>query len=211
MLDEAIVPNCCYSEQLFARKHAPAGYDSYKSFKQWIRDEFWFRCIYCLSRETWYPNGHRAFSIDHVIPQSIAPALRVSYGNLVYSCLWCNSAKSDAGLRDPVSEPMGTHLRILDSGKLESRTDYGKVLEHILLLNEPERVASRRQGILLAELFSQDPQNEFLQEKYYSWFGFPESFPDLETLRPPEGNLNEGSEFQSFFALHGRGELGLVY
>lgn len=211
MLDETIVPNCSYADQLFVRKHSPDGYESYKSFKHWIRDEFWFRCIYCLSRETWYPNGHRAFSIDHVVPKSVTPALELSYENLVYSCLWCNSAKNDAGLRDPVNEPLGIHLEILESGEVNPRTEYGETIMHMLLLNEPERVKSRRRGLLLSELFNEEPENERIREKYYSWFGFPSSIPDLELLRPPHGNQNEGSEFQSAFARNRRGELDLVY
>ena len=211
MLDETIIPNCIYADQSFARKHSPDGYESYKSFKPWVRDEFWFRCIYCLSRETWYPNGHRAFSIDHVAPKSESPALELSYKNLVYSCLWCNSAKSDAGLRDPVNESLGIHLAILSSGMVEPRTEYGETIVHLLFLNEPERVESRRRGLLLVELLIEHPEDENLQEKYYSWFGFPSGMPDLETLRPPLGNLNEGSEFQSVFARNGRGELHLVY
>src|SRR5438874_575576 len=39
-----------------ARKHGPGGYETYQAYKDWLRDEFTFRCVYCLERERWYPN-----------------------------------------------------------------------------------------------------------------------------------------------------------
>ena len=35
------------------RRHGPSGYASYESYRPWLRDEFEFRCVYCLKRETW--------------------------------------------------------------------------------------------------------------------------------------------------------------
>ena len=50
------------------RKHGPQGYANYQEYKDWLRDEFVFRCVYCLEREMWYPSRAAAFSVDHVIP-----------------------------------------------------------------------------------------------------------------------------------------------
>jgi len=33
------------------RRHGPRGYLDYTSFKAWLRDEFTFRCVYCLTSE----------------------------------------------------------------------------------------------------------------------------------------------------------------
>ena len=63
-----------------------------------LRDEFTFRCVYCLSRETWYPNGSSSFSVDHMEPQISRPDLLTVYTNLVYACNRCNSLKSDLAL-----------------------------------------------------------------------------------------------------------------
>lgn len=60
-----------YPSSIHSRRHGPAGYQNYESFKEWLRDEFSFRCVYCLFRERWYPNGSMSFSIDHVIPRSV--------------------------------------------------------------------------------------------------------------------------------------------
>src|SRR5258708_6259440 len=35
------------------RRHGPQGYADAASFRPWLRDEFTFRCVYCLQREVW--------------------------------------------------------------------------------------------------------------------------------------------------------------
>jgi len=35
------------------RKHGPVGYTDFTTYKPWLRDEFQFRCVYCLERERW--------------------------------------------------------------------------------------------------------------------------------------------------------------
>ena len=74
------------------RKHSPIGYAEYTQFKPWLRDEFSFRCVYCLQRETWSRAGMAAFSVDHIIPQSLDTnnLFVCDYSNLLYSCLRCN-------------------------------------------------------------------------------------------------------------------------
>jgi hypothetical protein len=51
------------------RKHAPAGYKNYPEYKPWLRDEFEFRCVYCLQREMWSRDRDAGLSVDHIIPQ----------------------------------------------------------------------------------------------------------------------------------------------
>ena len=36
-----------------ARRHGPRGYADAESYRPWLRDEFTFRCVYCLFREQW--------------------------------------------------------------------------------------------------------------------------------------------------------------
>ena len=56
------------------RRHGPAGYKDYNSFRDWLRDEFTFRCVYCLHREQWGSRGV-AFHIEHFIPSVTDPNL----------------------------------------------------------------------------------------------------------------------------------------
>jgi len=51
-----------YADRPHVRKHGPAGYTEFPTYKPWLRDEFHFRCVYCLERERWYPSGHAAYS-----------------------------------------------------------------------------------------------------------------------------------------------------
>ena len=57
-----------YPNQAHDPKHEPIGYLDYRSYKPWLRDEYSFRCIYCLTREVWTPSGQDDFSVDHVSP-----------------------------------------------------------------------------------------------------------------------------------------------
>lgn len=77
------------------RVHGPQGHVDYGNYKPWLRDEFEFRCVYCLTRELWSFFGKNIFEIDHVLPQKTHPRLTCDYDNLVYACGDCNSLKSD--------------------------------------------------------------------------------------------------------------------
>lgn len=33
------------------RRRGPRGYRRHESYRDWLRDEFSFRCVYCLNRE----------------------------------------------------------------------------------------------------------------------------------------------------------------
>ena len=83
------------------RRHGPEGYADYESYRDWLRDEFTFRCVYCLHREEWY-NRSGAFHIDHFVPASTNASGKCEYKNLLYSCATCNMAKSNIlDLPDP--------------------------------------------------------------------------------------------------------------
>ena len=81
-----------YPEPRKSRRHGPV-YKNYESYRPWLRDEFMFRCIYCLKRETW-GQASGEFELDHFKPQKFNPDKKLDYKNLVYSCQRCNSAKS---------------------------------------------------------------------------------------------------------------------
>lgn len=60
------------------RRHGPAGYAEVDSYRPWLRDEFAFRCVYCLKRETWGQVTFE-FELDHFKPQSLNPQLKLDY------------------------------------------------------------------------------------------------------------------------------------
>ena len=61
-----------YPEPQEQRRHGPANYAAYESYRPWLRDEFDFRCVYCLKRETWGQVTFE-FELDHFEPQSLNP------------------------------------------------------------------------------------------------------------------------------------------
>lgn len=83
------------------RRHGPLGYASAAQFREWLRDEFAFRCVYCLEREQWVnPTGH--FHAEHFEPAAQQPNLELEYDNLLYACHVCNAIKQDRVVPNPL-------------------------------------------------------------------------------------------------------------
>lgn len=55
-----------------ARNHGPQGYTDYTSYRPWLRDEFSFRCVYCLFREQW-GRIRGVYTLDHFLPVASIP------------------------------------------------------------------------------------------------------------------------------------------
>ena len=126
-----------YPESPSGRLHGPAGYESYESFRPWLRDEFIFRCVYCLKRETWgQVTGD--FELDHFHPQSLAPDLTHDYFNLVYACRRCNSVKLDQSVDDPTMHFSSESVVVSQDGGLASDKPQTKRLIRQLDLNSPK-------------------------------------------------------------------------
>jgi hypothetical protein len=171
-----------------ARRHGPRGYLDYKHYKPWLRDEFSFRCVYCLCRETWVPDGQAYFGTDHVLPRAATPEGRAAYDDLVYACCVCNAWKKDfSGALDFGSVASAEHLEGQPDGTIRALTRWGDALVEVCALNRPTLVAFRRDlRTLLAMLAKRRGEEaERLRRRY---LGYPDDLPDLATLRPPGGN-----------------------
>ena len=192
------------------RRHAPTGYDPYASFKPWLRDEFAFRCVYCLDRERWSKDGDARFSVEHLIAKSTVSERALDYSNLFYACNRCNSWKSDSPIDiDPGSSMICDHVSVSDDGRVVAHSDLGEYLVHLLGLDDPLAINFRRRILeLYAERHSTHPQ---VRERLQEWFGFPTDLPDLSGLRPPGGNDRPGGIGESSFAQRQRGELPDYY
>ena len=134
------------------RKHGPRGYAEVASFKDWLRDEFSFRCAYCLSREGW-EWGRSAFAVNRVVPPSVAPERKFDYSNLVYACRGCSSAKRDFLILDPRSAILADQVIIAADGTAVALTEEGRLFVETLRLNKPSLSATRKRLMaLLARL-----------------------------------------------------------
>jgi hypothetical protein len=200
-----------YSREVHVRRHGPLGYLNYQSFKPWLRDEFAFRCVYCLWRERWHSVGEDAFSVEHLQARSLAPGLICDYENLVYACCRCNGVKTDAlCVLDPCVQAYGLHLEILPDGAIRGLTTEGRELIEICQLARPRITEARRR---LLELFrvlqeARTPRATALLKHY---LGYPDNLPILSQYRPPSGNCRPDGIAQSFHERGRRGELPPLY
>jgi hypothetical protein len=173
-----------------ARKHGPSGYAVYVNFKPWLRDEFHFRCAYCLERERWDRSGHAAFGIDHVKPKGTAEFahLILNYENLVYACNRCNSWKREAIVLDPCSATLADHIRMDADGTMLGLSQGGTRLIEALGLNDHVPLSTRRRFMRLLRLFQDHPEDAEIRALFVDFFGYPDDLPDLDRLRPRENS-----------------------
>src|SRR5262249_33852097 len=149
-----------YPSAPHVRRHGPRGYLDYKHYKPWLRDEFSFRCVYCLCRETWFPDGQAYFGGDHVWPQTRAAERLSAYDDLVYACCVCNAWKKDfPAALDFGAVALAEHLEGQADGTIRALTPQGEALIDVCALNRPDLVAFRRDlRTLLALLASRRGQ-----------------------------------------------------
>lgn len=191
-----------YPTEADGRRHGPSGYTDLES----LRDEFAFRCAYCLMRESWLRGG-RGFQIDHFRPRFQEPALLLDYDNLVYTCPWCNQAKAGLPVPDPTKFPYGSVLRVGSDGTIQSASPVGRVLIRGLQLDHPDLTAQRKLIIATVRLAESKGNQTFIRRL----LGFPDDLPNLIRKRPPTGNSRKDGVNTSYFALSQRGELPPVY
>jgi hypothetical protein len=200
-----------YSVSALQRRHGPRGYEDYRAYKPWLRDDFSFRCIYCLCRERWEPSGHAVFSVEHVRPQATHPEQVCDYDNLLYACSTCNTLRGTEPLPfDPTVEAMGTHSQILPDSTVRGLTKQGQRLGDLCQLNRPKLVQYRLEMQELVALLVSRPG---LQEQriLQSILGYPDDLPNLRSRRPPEGNFRPAGLAASHFERRKRGDLPVTY
>jgi hypothetical protein len=190
-----------YPSAPLVRRHGPVGYLDYNSFRPWLRDEFGFRCVYCLRREQWEPDLG-VFEIDHFDPVGQSPELRQTYWNLLYSCTTCNAAKGVQILPHPATVFLSTSLEVESDGRLSPRTHEARLLIRSLDLNDPMFVTWRMRMIRIVAL-----AREHDSTLYRQLLAYPDDLPDLSSLRPPGGNLRAEGIVESHFERRNRGEL----
>lgn len=181
------------------RRHGPRGYNSYDGFKPWLRDEFCFRCVYCLERERWYPDRAASFSVDHVIPQIEARDRICDYTNLVYACTRCNSIRRHLKLIDPTEEAFGKHMKLGSDAVFIGLTPEGQDVIDNLRLNKNPALQERKKALRIQDLYTTRPDISQVRDLYFDVFGFPEELPDLCALRPPDGNIHPDGVKTCFF------------
>jgi hypothetical protein len=175
------------------RRHGPDGYDSYESYRDWLRDEFMFRCVYCLLRERWV--GREAiFNIDHFVPVVQDPGGRLVFSNLVYACARCNNLKRGLlGVPDPCGVAFNECVSVQNDGGVIAHNDIGKALIKKLRLDSDHNVKLRFRWMrMFRTLQLYDP------DLFREWMAFPDDLPDLRTRNSPSNSRPE-SVLDCFF------------
>ena len=171
----------------------------------WLRDEFAFRCVYCLAREMWGP-FKGVYALDHFRPVASRPDLALDYDNLVYGCVSCNLSKGSQEPPDPLSALLKPVVRVSEDGAIKATTRPAERLIELLGLNRPRLCEFRSLWIRIVRLATTyDPP--LLRQL----MGYPGELPDLSTLRPPQGNSRPDGLAQSHLARRQRGELPDTY
>ncbi len=193
------------------RRHGPRGYQTVEAYKPWLRDEFTFRCIYCLWRERWCADGAQAFSVDHLVPRTTHPAGLYDYENLVYACCQRNALKQHAApVLDPCREAFGAHLEVQSDGAVHALTPLGAMQIALCRLNRPVLLEARRLMLDLLTLLTTSDTAE-ARALWQRLCSFPDDLPQLALLRPPSGNTRPATLAMSYYAQRQRDELPETY
>jgi hypothetical protein len=200
-----MTPPFTYPHAPQARRHGPRGYADYERYRPWLRDEFAFRCVYCLLREAWGPVTG-VYALDHFVPVVLRPDLALEYENLRYACVSCNLIKAAQRTADPTAVLLAPQVRVTPDGTLRADTVEAGRLIDLLGLNRPRLRELRELWIGIIRLAAAaDPI------LYRRLLGFPDDLPNLRRLRPPGGNTRPQGVATSYFVQRQHGTLPATY
>jgi hypothetical protein len=173
------------------RRHGPVyKSEGYESYRDWLRDEFSYRCVFSLIRETWIGRS-TSFDIDHLKPQTNHPTLVCNYDNLLYLSHRINLRKGKHSLPDPGKLALGKCLKVEHSGEqrglITALNKDGQALVETLKLNNAEEVEDRRKWFDL--LRATALVNEAL---FRQLVGFPANLANLDNKRTDDNTRPEG-------------------
>jgi hypothetical protein len=193
-----------YPSKPHVRRHGPQGYSRYRQYRNWLRDEFAFRCIYCLRRETWLTMS-RDYQIDHFLPKSEHPDVERDYDNLVYACSECNGTKAAKYLPSPESVAYGDCMRVDENGEIQALNERGKTIIEALHLDALEYTRLRRKIIVTVA------EARFGSETLKWCLGYPDELPNLSTEKKPKNNKRLNGIRDSHYERKSRDELPEYY
>ncbi len=194
-----------HPSQPHVRRHGPQGYADVESYRPWLRDEFAFRCVYCLFREQW-GRVIGTFDIEHFLPVSLYPEQERTYDNLFYACATCNAVKGKSVVPDPTAVLVASDVWVTEDGVIHADAPDAARLIELLGLDSPQSTEFRLLWIGIVALAERyDPS------LYRRLMGFPDDLPDLKRLRPPGGNTRPDGVRTSYFVKRKDGLLPVTY
>ena len=190
-----------YPEEPHRRRHGPSGYATYKYYREWLRDEFSYRCVFSLVREQWI--GRKAhFDIDHLEPQSSREDLVCDYDNLLYLAHRMNLVRGKRPLPDPCKVALGKCLAVDPvTGEIRALEDVGSKIISVLKLDSPDATEDRLKWLQVIRCFAQNDEAQFRR-----WIGYPTDLCDLSKARV-ENNSRPSGIVESTFERERAGTL----
>ena len=115
--------------------------------KKRLMNDFNHKCAYCDDFDR-YCGGPGHYHVDHFAPKQKFNHLKYEYSNMLYSCPFCNRAKSDKwvgrnehenvinekGFIDPCTTEYELHLHRNDDGSIVAKTNLGEYMRNELKL-----------------------------------------------------------------------------
>jgi len=177
-----------YPTEPHQRKHGPTGYTDYESFRDWLRDEFSYRCVFSLFRETW---PQTRFHIDHLIPQKERSDLICDYNNLILLEGRLNLVKGKRRVPDPCKVALGKCLVVHTDGErmgcIEARdsSKVGEQIIRVLRLDSEDATQIRRDWIGILRSVARSDEQLFRK-----FIGYPKELPDLSAAKVDNSRKN---------------------
>jgi hypothetical protein len=169
-----------YPTSAHKRRHRPPQFSRYQQYKPWLRDEFVFTCVYCLSRETWSRNSN-FYGVEHFKAKSSFKAGIVDYDNLLYACNECNRIKGAKTLPADLHPEMagwGNDLQIQDDGSIVGLNKRGVAIIKWFELDSAELTLWRFKHLdLYKEAMKRARTQHVAQTRLKHYFGFPQDMP----------------------------------
>jgi hypothetical protein len=168
------------------RKHGPRGYMSYESYRDWLRDEFSYCCVFSLIRETWLGRSAN-FDIDLLEPKAARPDLTCEYDNLLYLMHRLNLLRGTRRVPDPCQVALGQCLRVHTKGDglgyVETLNTVGERIVSVFRLNSADAIEERAKWLRILRNVALTDEQLFRE-----LIGYPANLPDLRG-KEPEGNV----------------------
>ncbi|MDM8159064.1 HNH endonuclease signature motif containing protein [Labilibaculum sp. K2S] len=126
-----------FREQNPSKREIDKVVSKYQNHKSDLKIDFNNRCGYCDDHATWRSSF---YEIDHFVPKQYLSGKEITdYGNLVYSCRYCNNSKrakwptgdknnpndGKAGFEKPWTSDYSNIFRRDDKGRIVSDSDLG--------------------------------------------------------------------------------------
>lgn len=177
-----------YPENPHCRKHGPSGYSDYADYKDWLRDEFDYRCVYCMRREVW-ERRRAVWVVEHLIPRKLRKDLSTEYTNLVLGCASCNSFKKADLIPDPCKLAYGKLVSVSADGTITHHSREGLRLIRVASLDDADATEWRRKEIVI----SRNLKKHAIKE-YRNRMTFPIDLPDLANRSVKHNSKPEGAK-----------------